>query len=310
MHSETPKWRGMGQTMVISHQLLSSNLTLTHLGINGEWNACWQKTWEHARVLWLLVPALTLKTNNVPCWIRPWLTPGDTWSTAHTRFEQAMAGTTPALAPESSVNGFSISYWSEPRGFLWSPWGKWNTSSCPAGSAPAWAQGLGTEIKGEQNWEQQPDSCAWVWWRRNTELMGACNSQINQAGGWSCFTKTPWWQEVIRFVKNNPFQRIFNKRIAGKTSKWLKQSLSISLRHIYNKTNSSQFPEEIFHLKFILCHNSTLVVKSLFTIHIESIVWYSHSQYKIWLFDIIFLEMTSLPVELYFWTLLNMFNIW
>lgn len=38
------------------------------------------------------------------------------------------------------------------------PWGKWNTRLCLAGSVAAWAQCLGTEIKGEQSWEQRENS--------------------------------------------------------------------------------------------------------------------------------------------------------
>lgn len=97
--------------------------------------------------------------------------------------------------------------------------------------------------------------------------MKTWNSQTNKAAIGSkdicrCVIKIFLWQEIIKvFVKNDQFQIILCKRMAGKSIKWLKQSLNISLRKIHNKPNSSKFSGKkmLFYLKFIICHNSILV---------------------------------------------------
>lgn len=132
--------RGMGETMIIYHVLLTSNLKINSLpdklGVE-HLLAEDTKTFKHARVLWLLVQTLTLKTNDIPCWI----TTADTWSTA-TQEElthQVWAGHGRKYAWFGSLicckQIFHFLLIKAVGNFYGSPWGKWNTSSCSAGSA-------------------------------------------------------------------------------------------------------------------------------------------------------------------------------
>lgn len=60
----------MGETMIIYHQLLTSNLKINSLpdklGVE-HLLAEDMRTFKHVRVLWLLVPTLALETNDSTC---------------------------------------------------------------------------------------------------------------------------------------------------------------------------------------------------------------------------------------------------